>query len=437
MSAGNFREKGLNEISLATECHNAGNAEEALFHYQNGLELLTYAIKYETNAVIKTKLIERVKVWMERAENLKREMQPTGSLKGVNSPTGSKNQELNDRKKIAKPEDLTEDRLQLRSALQSVILSEKPNVSWDEIAGLEQAKNALKEAVIIPMKFPQLFTGNRTPWRGILLFGPPGTGKSQLAKAVATEAEATFFSLSSSDLVSKYLGESERLIKELFQMAREQRPSIIFIDEIDSLCGARGEGESDSSRRIKTEFLVQMQGVGNDQSGILVLGATNMPWALDSGIRRRFERRIYIPLPDLSARVQLVRIHLSKTEHSFTTDQIEAIAAETEGFSGADISALVRDALYEPIRKLQMATHFKQVCITLPNGGPKNMLTPCSARDPAAIEMSWTQVAGDELLEPEMSFNDLLKALNSARKTVSSQDLLNHEKFSKEFGIEG
>lgn len=190
------------------------------------------------------------------------------------------------------------------------IVTETPNVKWDDVAGLDAAKESLKEAVILPIKFPHLFTGKRTPWRGILLYGPPGTGKSYLAKAVATEAKSTFFSVSSADLVSKWMGESERsvcsvrsyvphkvlltmvpsnlrLVRQLFTMAREQKPAIIFIDEVDSLCGTRGEGESEASRRIKTEFLVQMNGVGNDDTGVLVLGATNIPWQLDNAIKRR------------------------------------------------------------------------------------------------------------------------------------------------------
>lgn len=192
----------------------------------------------------------------------------------------------------------------LRAGLAGAIITEKPNVKWDDVAGLEAAKESLKEAVILPIKFPHLFTGKRTPWRGILLYGPPGTGKSYLAKAVATEAKGTFFSVSSSDLVSKWQGDSERcvphscllptgysitlrLVRQLFEMARENKPAIIFIDEVDSLAGSRNEQESEGSRRIKTEFLVQMNGVGHDDTGVLVLGATNIPWQLDNAIKRR------------------------------------------------------------------------------------------------------------------------------------------------------
>merc|ERR1719367_1363664 len=206
-------------------------------------------------------------------------------------------------------------------------MTEKPNIKWDDVAGLMMAKDALKESVILPAKFPKLFTGKREPWHGILLYGPPGTGKSFLAKACATEADATFFSISSSDLVSKWMGESERLVRNLFEMARENKPSIIFIDEVDSLCGARGEsGESDAARRIKTEFLAQMDGVGKDTGQLLVLGATNSPWDLDTAIRRRFEKRIYIPLPEVEARITMLKLHLGQTPNDFAQADFAAIA---------------------------------------------------------------------------------------------------------------
>ena len=171
----------------------------------------------------------------------------------------------------------------MKKALSGAIVTEKPNIHWDDVAGLESAKEALKEAIILPIKFPQLFQGSRKPWSGILLYGPPGTGKSFLAKACATECDSTFYSVSSSDLVSKWQGESEKLVKTLFESARESKPSMIFINEVDSLCG-----ENESSRRIKTEFLVQMDGCGNSQEGVLVMGATNTPWELDDAFRRRF-----------------------------------------------------------------------------------------------------------------------------------------------------
>jgi vacuolar protein-sorting-associated protein 4 len=192
--------------------------------------------------------------YMARAEYIKKQVldkpvEPTGGDKG-----GSK--EL--KKKKSDKDEGDEENKKLEDALSSAIVTEKPNVHWDDVSGLEMAKEGLKEAVILPIRFPQLFDETRQPWRGILLYGPPGTGKSYLAKACATECEGTFFSVSSSDLVSKWMGESERLVKQLFKMARDKKPSIVFIDEVDSLCGSRSEGENDSTRRIKTEFLVQM-----------------------------------------------------------------------------------------------------------------------------------------------------------------------------------
>lgn len=195
---------------------------------------------------------------MERAEKLKEYLAKKNKKKPVKAgdSNGSKDNKSDDSDEDDK------DKKKLMSQLEDAIVIEKPNIKWSDVAGLEGAKEALKEAVILPIKFPHLFTGKRTPWRGILLFGPPGTGKSYLAKAVATEANnSTFFSVSSSNLVSKWLGESEKLVKNLFTMARKQKPSIIFIDEIDSLCSSRSDNESESARRIKTEFLVQMQGI--------------------------------------------------------------------------------------------------------------------------------------------------------------------------------
>jgi len=152
-----------------------------------------------------------------------------------------------------------------------------------------------------------------------------------------------------------------RLVKILFAMARENKPSVIFIDEIDALCGPRGEGESEASRRIKTEILVQMDGVGNDSKGILVLAATNIPWQLDAAIRRRFQRRVHIGLPDAAGRARMFKLAIGETETTLQAPDYHTLAKMSEGYSGSDITTVVQQALMRPIRKITLATHFKKV----------------------------------------------------------------------------
>lgn len=425
-------------VKKATEEDKNGNYQKALTLYEQGVEYFLHAIKYEAQSErskesIRAKCIQ----YLERAEKLKQYIADKDSS---NSKKPVKDGGDSGKSKDDSDEENADDK-KFKNQLSGAIVVEKPNIQWTDVAGLEAAKEALKEAVILPIKFPHLFSGKRKPWRGILLFGPPGTGKSFLAKAVATEANnSTFFSVSSSDLVSKWLGESERLVKSLFEMARENKPSIIFIDEVDSLCGSRSENESESARRIKTEFLVQMQGVGVDNEGILVLGATNIPWTLDSAIRRRFEKRIYIPLPDAPARSHLLRQSIGDTPHSLQEDDLKKLTTRSEGYSGADISIVVRDALMQPVRKVQSATHFKRVrgpSRDNPSVYIDDLLTPCSPGDPQAIEMNWTQVPGDKLLEPIISPSDVFRSLEKTKPTVNEQDLVLLQKFTEDFGQEG
>ncbi|XP_072516126.1 vacuolar protein sorting-associated protein 4B-like [Salminus brasiliensis] len=429
-------QKAIDLATRAAEEDKAKNYEEALRLYQHSVQYFLHVVKYEAQGD-KAKQSIRAKCadYLDRAEQLKE------YLKKKEKAPPAKPVKVSDDKGNDDDDSENSEKKKLQSQLQGAIVMEKPNVKWNDVAGLEGAKEALKEAVILPIKFPHLFTGKRTPWRGILLFGPPGTGKSYLAKAVATEANnSTFFSISSSDLVSKWLGESERLVKNLFSMARQHKPSIIFIDEIDSLCGSRSDNESEAARRIKTEFLVQMQGVGNDNEGILVLGATNIPWTLDSAIRRRFEKRIYIPLPEEHARSFMFKLHLGTTPSSLTDEDFITLGRKTEGYSGADISIIVRDALMQPIRKVQCATHFKKVrgkTWNNPDAVVDDLLTPCSPGDPNAIEMTWVDVPGDKLLEPIVSMADMVRSLDKTKPTVNEEDLEKLKKFTEDFGQEG
>ncbi|XP_006813422.1 spastin-like [Saccoglossus kowalevskii] len=233
------------------------------------------------------------------------------------------------------------------------IVDSGAEVKWHDIAGQDIAKQALQEIVILPSLRPELFTGLRAPARGLLLFGPPGNGKTLLAKAVAHESNATFFNISASTLTSKYVGEGEKLVRAMFAVARELQPSIVFIDEIDSLLCERREGEHEASRRLKTEFLLEFDGVhANSDDRLLVMGATNRPQELDDAVLRRFPKRVYVSVPDKQARKQLIRQLLSKHQNPLSERELEHLSLLTDGYSGSDLTALAKDAALGPIREL-------------------------------------------------------------------------------------
>lgn len=442
-----FTDRAVTIFKRASQHDEAKEYEDAYRVYMEAIDVFLTAIKYESrNPVKRDMLRQKVREIMDRATKIKEYIEAEKAAQAA-PPPASGDAATKTAKKDKSKED-EEDKKRLRGGLEGAIVKTKPNVPWSNIAGLEAAKDALKEAVILPVRFPQLFTGNRKPWRGILLYGPPGTGKSYLAKAVATEADGTFFSVSSSDLMSRWLGDSEKLVRGLFEMARDARredgkPAIIFIDEIDSMCSNRSEGENDATKRIKTEFLVQMQGVGHDDDGVLVLAATNIPWGLDPAVRRRFERRIYIPLPEQQARAQMFKIHLGNTPSTVTEADFQELAALTEGYSGSDINVLVRNAMMESVRTLQVATHFKRVPGPDPedpvNGPPcPNRLVPCSPGDPDGFLMSLTDITEPKLVMPlPVTRLDFLRAIRTARPSVSQADINDHLQFTRDFGQEG
>ncbi|KAL7061417.1 hypothetical protein AAHC03_0302 [Spirometra sp. Aus1] len=190
------------------------------------------------------------------------------------------------------------------------VLTDCSQVSFDDIAGNEEVKEHLREAVIYPALRPELFTGLRSPVRGILLFGPPGNGKTMLAKAVATESKCVFLNISAASILSKWVGDSEKYVKVLFAVARALEPAIIFLDEVDALLIARKEDNNNVGRRVLTQFLAEVDGAGSGEERILVLGATNRPQELDDAALRRFPKRLLVPMPNLAARTQLLNILL-------------------------------------------------------------------------------------------------------------------------------
>lgn len=293
--------------------------------------------------------------------------------------------------------------------LERDIVQKNPNIRWDDIADLHEAKRLLEEAVVLPMWMPDFFKGIRRPWKGVLMVGPPGTGKTMLAKAVATECGTTFFNVSSSTLTSKYRGESEKLVRLLFEMARFYAPSTIFIDEIDSLCSRRGsESEHEASRRVKSELLVQMDGISSctEEQGrvVMVLAATNFPWDIDEALRRRLEKRIYIPLPNNAGREALLRINLREVKVEEGVD-MEEIAGRLSGYSGADITNVCRDASMMSMRRKIAGLRPDQI----------------------------KQLAKEDLDLP-VSKQDFLDAIAKCNKSVSKEDLEKYDKWMAEFG---
>ncbi|KAK9829573.1 hypothetical protein WJX72_006559 [[Myrmecia] bisecta] len=235
------------------------------------------------------------------------------------------------------------------------VLDTVPSVQWADVAGLSGAKQALQEMVILPTLRADLFQGLRAPARGLLLYGPPGNGKTMLAKALAHEAKATFFNISAAALTSKWHGEAEKLVRALFKVAAEMQPSIIFIDEIDSILSERSVGEHEASRRLKTQFLVEFDGVANGSERIVLIGATNRPQELDDAVRRRLTKRIYIPLPDAETRASLIQNLLRNQPVKLRPAELDRIVRCTEGYSGSDLAALCREAAMVPIRELGSA----------------------------------------------------------------------------------
>ncbi|XP_054843631.1 spastin isoform X4 [Eublepharis macularius] len=289
----------------------------------------------------------------------------------------------------------------LANLILNEIVDSGPSVKFDDIAGQELAKQALQEIVILPSLRPELFTGLRAPARGLLLFGPPGNGKTMLAKAVAAESNATFFSISAASLTSKYVGEGEKLVRALFAVSRELQPSIIFIDEVDSLLCERREGEHDASRRLKTEFLIEFDGVqSSGEDRILVMGATNRPQELDDAVLRRFTKRVYVSLPNEETRLLLLKNLLSKQGNPLTQKELAQLARMTEGYSGSDLTALAKDAALGPIRELK----------------------PEQVKNMSASEMR------------NIRLSDFTESLKKIKRSLSPQTLEAYIRWNKDFG---
>ena len=290
------------------------------------------------------------------------------------------------------------------------ILDKKPMTTWEDIAGLQCIKDLIYENIIYPCSRPDIFNGLRQPSKGILLFGPPGTGKTMIGRAIAGQLKSTFFSISASSLMSKWVGESEQLIKTLFRIAIFLQPSVIFVDEVDSLLSVRSDGEQDHTIRVKTEFFSQLDGARTEESDrILVIGTTNRPENIDEAARRRFTRRLYVPLPHKEARKELILSNIEKErKRSFLVElsdaEIDQIVAKSKGYSCADIYQLLKEASMIPVRDL---------------------IKKCGKKSE-----DWKK---DEMRP--VVLNDFLEALMTVKTSVNPSEIVRYKIWNDEFGF--
>ncbi|KAG6955932.1 hypothetical protein JG688_00011671 [Phytophthora aleatoria] len=295
--------------------------------------------------------------------------------------------------------------LELIEMIERDIVDSGPAITFEQIAGLEHTKELLQESVMLPQIAPHLFKD----------------GKTLLAKAVANVCKSTFFNVSASTLASKYRGESERMVRILFDMARYYSPSIIFMDEIDAIAGVRGGAqEHESSRRVKTELLVQINGVSSGDPAdpgnrVMVLAATNLPWELDEAMRRRLTKRVYIPLPEAEGRLQLFKINLEKVDVASDVN-FDKLVAATEGYSGDDICGLCDTAKMMPVKRLYTPEVLKELQRKQMEGASDEEL---QAHEKNALEVTWT---------------DFQTALENVSKSVGQDQLERFVKWEEEFG---
>jgi len=363
-----IKSAGLERLGTAQALEKTSSAKAAFDAYEDALALLLAELKAEKDPKRQGSLRATIEANMSRAEVLKKQVpaknkpavpaakktvppRPLAATKQQPRPHPPDHHDYSSQRRKA-PTPKT------RSPYEAQMLEEmvesSPGVKWTDVAGLEAAKRTLQEAVVLPYVRPDLYRGLRAPPKGVLLYGPPGTGKTMLAKAVASESSLKFFSVSASSLTSKWVGDGEKLVRALFDVAAKEAPSCIFLDEVDSLLGRRGDGEHEASRRLKNEFLVRLEATQGGR--VLFIGATNLPWALDEAVLRRLPRRILIPLPDEKARRDAVDLLLDGADagvkHRLTAKDKDALAKATASFSMSELRTLAQEASYAPLRDL-------------------------------------------------------------------------------------
>lgn len=351
-----FTESGNREIELARVAEEAGDREKAIRHYHKSFSQYQLAKSHEKKgSPLRTRLVRLSLDIIEKIKQLE-----SGPIQVKEKSVAMVERDSQNGQEPPRTE-----------LFREVEKEDLPDLCWNDVIGLENVKMELKMTVQYPMEIPQIYVGNRKATNGILLYGPPGVGKTMIVKVLAKECGISFFSVSSSDIISKWVGDSPKNMKALFEKVKASKPAILFVDEIEALCPSRdsssGVQHSGEAMKVVDEILTQMDGLTSEagMKGVLVIGATNYPWHLDTAILRRFPRRIFLPLPGREDRFALLSHLLKKNEgdigEPIDFDDIAFLADSTELFSNFDLKELIRFASNLTTEEIIQGQYFRLI----------------------------------------------------------------------------
>jgi len=418
MQAPDFVNKVVVLINQAQQEETRNALPKALQCYEQALAIMSNILQNKQHKYLAETINSYASQCLSKAEHIKELIQSGGRLEDdKKSSTGTTYHD----------EECSEDKRRMMQDLAlTKINAEDIGVSWDDIVGMRHIKKVLDDAIHLPREMPHLFTGNRVATQSLLLYGPPGTGKTMIGKAVAGSAKIAFYSVSSAELISKYVGESEKYVKSLFEIVKHNKPCILFLDELESLCARR---EESTHTKTVQQFLVQLDGISQSGSmeGVFLMGCTNMPWQLDEAMLRRLEKRIYVPLPLEEEREALLRFYLTKNECTIKDKEFGELARRTAHFSAADIHQLAKTAAMLPIDVMRCAEAFE----LLEDG----RLRPCDLSHRQGLPMSYEAIEDKQLIVvPPITYALVLEALQSTKSTVDLSSLRQYEEWTDKYG---